>query len=142
MFGVCLHATHIFTVFVCSHCGSLQARIEELEEELEAERQARSKVEKQRGALQKELDDLRERLDEAGGATQAQVELNKKREAELQRLKRDLEDQAMQSEAQMTSLRKKNQDAINEMSEQIDALTRTKSKYVSRSSALLSGSSM
>ena len=131
-----------FTEFVCSHCGSLQARIEELEEELEAERQARSKVEKQRGALQNELDDLSERLDEAGGATQAQVELNKKREAELQRLKRDLEDQAMQSEAQMTSLRKKNQDAINEMSEQIDALTRTKSKYVSRSSALLSGSSM
>ena len=57
-----------------------------------------------------------------------QIEQNKKREAELQRLKRDLEDQAMHSEAQMTSLRKKNQDAINEMSEQIDALTRTKSK--------------
>ena len=51
----------------------LQGRIEELEEELEAERQARSKVEKQRQALQQELDDLAERLDEAGGATQAQV---------------------------------------------------------------------
>ena len=50
-----------------------QARIEELEEELEAERQARSKIEKQRSALQNELDDLSERLEEAGGATQAQV---------------------------------------------------------------------
>ena len=40
---------------------------------MEAERQARSKVEKQRHALQQELDDLAERLDEAGGATQAQV---------------------------------------------------------------------
>ena len=51
----------------------MQARIAELEEELEAERQARSKVEKQRSSLQNELDELSERLDEAGGATQAQV---------------------------------------------------------------------
>ena len=50
-----------------------KARIAELEEELEAERQARSKTEKQRYSLQSELDELSERLDEAGGATQAQV---------------------------------------------------------------------
>ena len=62
------------------------------------------------------------------------MELNKKREAELQRLKRDLEEQAMQSEQQMTSLRKKNQDAISEMSEQLDQVNRTKSKYVGRAS--------
>lgn len=51
----------------------LQARIEELEEELEAERAARSKIEKQRNELQHELEDLSDRLDEAGGATAAQV---------------------------------------------------------------------
>ena len=62
------------------------------------------------------------------------MELNKKREAELQRLKRDLEEQAMQSEQQMTSLRKKNQDAISEMSEQLDQVNRTKSKYVGSAS--------
>merc|ERR1719357_1226937 len=67
----------------------LNARIEELEEELEAERQSRSKVEKQRTELSRELDDLSERLDEAGGATAAQIELNKKREAELLKLRRD-----------------------------------------------------
>ena len=50
-----------------------QARIEELEEELEAESAARSKVEKQRNELQHELEDLSDRLDEAGGATAAQV---------------------------------------------------------------------
>merc|ERR1711976_790757 len=59
----------------------LQGRIETQEEELEAERQARTKAEKQRGALARELDDLSERVEEAGGATQAQVDLNKKREA-------------------------------------------------------------
>ena len=49
------------------------ARIEEIEEELEAERQARAKVEKQRSDLAKELDELTERLEDAGGATAAQV---------------------------------------------------------------------
>ena len=51
----------------------LKARIEELEEELEAERQAKSKLDKQRAEALRELEDLSERLDEAGGATQAQV---------------------------------------------------------------------
>ena len=50
----------------------MQSRIEANEEELEAERQARSKAEKQKGSLAMELDDLAERLDEAGGATAAQ----------------------------------------------------------------------
>ena len=54
----------------------LQARIDELEEELEAERAARTKVDKQRAELARELDDLSDRLDEAGGATAAQLDLN------------------------------------------------------------------
>lgn len=61
----------------------LQARIEELEEEVEAERQSRAKAEKQRADLARELEELGERLEEAGGATSAQIELNKKREAEV-----------------------------------------------------------
>merc|ERR1719348_1701186 len=59
-----------------------QGRVEELEEELEAERQVRANAERQRSDMARELEDLSERLDEAGGATAAQIELNKKREAE------------------------------------------------------------
>jgi len=51
----------------------LQTRCEELEEELEAERSNRTKTDKHRTELQRELDELSEKLDEAGGATQAQV---------------------------------------------------------------------
>merc|ERR1711936_1400065 len=54
-----------------------QGRIEELEEELEAERQARAKAEHKRSDLARELEQLGERLIEAGGATTAQVEMNK-----------------------------------------------------------------
>uniref|UniRef100_A0A915A871 Myosin tail domain-containing protein n=1 Tax=Parascaris univalens TaxID=6257 RepID=A0A915A871_PARUN len=44
----------------------LLARIQELEEELEAERQARYKAEKTRSEMQNELEELGDRLDEAG----------------------------------------------------------------------------
>ena len=59
-----------------------------------------------------------------------QIELNKRREAELQKVKRDLEDQQLHHEQQIAALRKKNQDAQNELSEQIDSLNKTKSKWV------------
>merc|ERR1712072_1341330 len=106
----------------------IQARVEELEEELEAERQARAKAERKRSDLARELEQLGERLNEAGGATSAQVELNKKREAEVQKLRKDLEEAHIQQEATMMNLKRKHQDAVAEMSEQIDQLSKMKAK--------------
>merc|ERR1711976_878322 len=105
-----------------------QGVFEEREEELEAERQARAKAERQRSDLARELESLGERLDEAGGATAAQMELNKKREAEVQKLRKDLEEANIQHESVLMNLKKKHQDAIQEMTEQIDQLTKMKSK--------------
>merc|ERR1711974_94430 len=98
-----------------------QGRVEELEEELEAERQARAKAERQRCDLAKEFEELGERLDQAGGATLAQNEINK--------LRKDYEEANIQQEAVMMSLKKKHQDAIQEMSEQVDQLSKMKSKF-------------
>ncbi|XP_043518719.1 myosin heavy chain, muscle isoform X17 [Frieseomelitta varia] len=106
----------------------LQARIEELEEEIEAERGSRVKAEKQRSDLARELEELGERLEEAGGATSAQIELNKKREAELSKLRRDLEEANIQHESTLASLRKKHNDAVAEMGEQIDTLNKLKAR--------------
>merc|ERR1712079_856800 len=106
----------------------VQGRVEELEEELEAERQARAKAERKRSDLARELEQLGERLNEAGGATAAQVELNKKREAEVGKLRKDLEEAHIQQEATLLGLKKKHQDAVSEMSEQIDQLSGMKSK--------------
>ena len=69
-----------------------QSRIEELEEELEAERQAKSKAERQRSDLARDIENYGERLNEANGTTAAQIELNKKREQELTKLRKDLEE--------------------------------------------------
>ena len=99
-----------------------------MEEELEAERQARSKAERQRSDLAREMESLGERLNEATGTTHAQIELNKKRESEVTKLRKDLEECRIQHDATCVSMKKKQQDAVAEMSEQIDQLGKMKAK--------------
>ena len=119
----------LFTnLLFCSTLIQSQSRIEELEEELEAERQARAKAEKQRADLSREIEELSERLEEAGGATSSQIELNKRREAEMAKLRRDLEEANIQHEQAMSNLRKKHNDSVAELSEQLDQLNKTKAK--------------
>ena len=74
------------------------------------------------------MEELTERIEEASGATQAQMELNKKREAEVIRMRKDLEEINIQQEATVLSLKKKHQDAIIEVSEQIDQLGKLKAR--------------
>merc|ERR1712106_285316 len=105
-----------------------QARVEELESELEAERQARAKAERQRSDLAREMENMGERLNEATGATAAQIELNKKREAEVGKLRRDLEEANIQNEAILSNLKKKQQDSIAEMTEQQEQISKIKAK--------------
>merc|ERR1719233_1672006 len=106
----------------------LQGRVEELEEELEAERQARAKAERQRSDLARDIEQLGDRLNEAGGATHAQIELNKKREGEVSKLRKDIEEVNIQHESILSNLKRKHQDAIQEMTEQIDQLQKMKAK--------------
>ncbi|KAF1397587.1 Myosin-1B, partial [Spheniscus humboldti] len=113
-----------------------QARIEELEEEIEAERTSRAKAEKHRADLSRELEEISERLEEAGGATAAQIQMNKKSEAEFQKMRRDLEEATLQHEATAAALRKKHADSTAELGEQIDNLQRVKQKLEKEKSEL------
>merc|ERR1711936_409143 len=106
----------------------IQGRVEGGEEELEAERQSRAQAERQRSDLAREIEQLAERLDEASGATVAQVELNKKREAEIVKLRKDVEEANIASESVLGNLKRKQGDAVLEMTEQIDALQKMKAK--------------
>ncbi|CAG5897246.1 unnamed protein product [Menidia menidia] len=114
----------------------LQARIEELEEEVEAERAVRAKTEKQRSDLTREMEEISERLEEAGGATSAQIEMNKKREAEFLKLRRDLEEATLHHEATAAALRKKQADGMAELGEQVDNLQRVRQKLEKEKSEL------
>ncbi|KAM4692080.1 myosin-1B-like isoform 2-T2 [Rhinophrynus dorsalis] len=106
----------------------LQATSEELQEEIQSERTSRAKVEKQRAELVRELEDISEKLEEAGGAGAVQVEMNKKREAEFHKMRRDLEEATLQHEALLAALRKKQADSMAELGEQIENLQRVKQK--------------
>ena len=46
------------------------------------------------------------------------------------KLRRDLEDQSMQHEANTASLRKKHQDAANDLADQLDQVQKARQKYV------------
>ena len=70
-----------------------------MEEELDAERQSRSKAEHQRSDLARDFDHLGENLDQASGATGAQAELYKKLESEVAKLRKDYEEAGIQQES-------------------------------------------
>merc|ERR1711970_15784 len=106
----------------------LQARIEELDEELAVERGNRAKAEKSRTMLKKDIEDIGSRLDEAGSNTATQVELNKKREAELARLKGELEELNIAHEGTLAALRMKHNNTMSELGEQIDGINGNKVK--------------
>merc|ERR1712209_172654 len=106
----------------------LMARIEELDEELNVERGNRAKAEKSRTMLKKDIEDISSRLEEAGSNTATQVELNKKREGELARLKAELEELNIAQEGTLAALRMKHNNTMSDLGEQIDSLNGSKVK--------------
>merc|ERR1711970_520581 len=106
----------------------LQSRLEELDEELAVERGNRSKAEKSRTMLKKDIEDIASRLEEAGSNTATQVELNKKREGELARLKGELEELNIAHEGTLAALRMKHNNTMSELGEQIDGINGNKMK--------------
>jgi len=106
----------------------LQARLEELDEELSIERGNRAKAEKSRSMLKKDIEDIASRLEEAGANTSTQVELNKKREGELARLKGELEELNIAHEGTLAALRMKHNNTMSDLGENIDSLNSSKIK--------------
>ena len=63
-----------------------------------------------------------------GVLTEATFGLNRKREADFLKLRRELEEAGLHHEATAATLRKKHSDTVAELSEQIDSLQRAKQK--------------
>ncbi|MEH0879596.1 hypothetical protein V6M80_14930, partial [Enterococcus faecium] len=74
------------------------------------------------------LDQVSDSLEEQGSSTYAQIELNKKRESEINKLRKDLELSNATFEAAEASLRKRHQEAVNDLSDQVDYLTKQKNR--------------
>merc|ERR550539_2231960 len=106
----------------------LTFRVDELDEEINVERNNRGKAEKNRGLLSRDLEEIGTRLEQAGSNTSLQIELNKKRESELSKLKGDLEESNIAHEGTLAALRQKHNNSMSELGEQIDSINKNKAK--------------
>merc|ERR1712226_1498894 len=86
--------------------------------------------------LQVQIIALSERLTEAEGGAENQLDINRKREAEMAKLRKLLEDVHMQSEQSIHLLKKKHQEAMMELQEQIESMSKTKEKVVKEKSKM------
>lgn len=73
---------------------------------------------------------MSERLEEAEGGAESQFNINRNRDAELMKLRKLLDDIHLESEESAHLLKKKHQEIVNDFQEQVDILTKTKSRWV------------
>jgi len=107
-----------------------EEQIRVLQEDLESEMSLRRKVEHEKQALQMQIISLSERLTEAESGSESQLDINRKREAEMAKLRKLLEEVHTESEQQIHTLRTKHQTSMMELQEQIERVSRDKEKVV------------
>jgi len=108
--------------------AELLARIEELEEELENERKAKQKTELSRKELESNLEELNEQLLVQGDATTAQSEIAKKKDAEIARLRKEVEEATAAGEDAVTALKHKHVAALQEAQDETEVVKKAKQK--------------
>ncbi|GAB6030577.1 hypothetical protein CHUAL_007439 [Chamberlinius hualienensis] len=106
----------------------LEDKIRLLQEDLEAERELRQRIEREKADLSVQVLQMSERLEEAEGSSENQFELNKKRDIELSKLRKLLEDVHLESEETAHILRKKHQEIITEFQDQVDQAQKQKAR--------------
>jgi len=114
----------------------MEERIHILEEDLESEMHLRRRIESEKQGYQMQIIQLSERLTEAEGGAENQLDINRKREAEMAKLRKLLEDVHTESEQQIHILRKKHQEAMMELQEQIDIQSKSKEKVTKENSTM------
>lgn len=115
----------------------LESRIRELEDALDGERDMRIRFEKQCAEYSFQVEQLNDRLDESGGTASMQMELNRKKDTEITKMRKDIELLTVQYEGQEASMRKKHQEALNDLSDQVDYLSKGKHRIEKEKSQIL-----
>jgi len=113
-----------------------EEQIRVLQEDLESEMSMRRRIEHEKQSLQMQIISLSERLTEAESGSESQLDINRKREAEMAKLRKLLEDVHTESEMQIHQLRTKHQTAMMELQEQIERMSRDKEKVVKEKSVM------
>uniref|UniRef100_A0A1B0CJS7 Putative myosin class ii heavy chain n=1 Tax=Lutzomyia longipalpis TaxID=7200 RepID=A0A1B0CJS7_LUTLO len=115
-----------------SALSRLEDKIRLLQDDLESERELRQRIEREKADLSVQVIAMSERLEEAEGGAENQVggyndfEMNRKRDVEMTKLRKLLEDVHLESEETAHILKKKHQEVMADFQEQLDMLTKTK----------------
>ncbi|XP_063546408.1 paramyosin, long form [Cydia strobilella] len=111
-----------------SALSRLEDKIRLLQDDLESERELRQRIEREKADLSVQVIQLSERLEEAEGGAESQFEINRKRDTELTKLRKLLEDVHLESEETAHLLKRKHQEIVVDFQEQIDQLTKGKAR--------------
>jgi len=106
----------------------LIARTVELEDEVEAEKKAKKKLDSAKAEAEAAYEDISAKLEEAGGATAAQADLTKKREADIAKLKKDLDAAGVAGDAALSALKSKMNTALADLGDELDAAKKLAAK--------------
>merc|ERR1712241_1265292 len=93
----------------------MEGQLSEVVEDLEAEKEARNKAEKQKRYLNEELEALKNELLDSLDVTAAQQELRTAREKELAKTKNNLEEALTNHETMMTDMRHKHSQDLSQL---------------------------
>ncbi|XP_052279073.1 paramyosin-like isoform X2 [Dreissena polymorpha] len=115
----------------------IEARCRELEDALDSERDMRLRFEKQCAEYSFQIEQLSDRLEESTGSSSVHADLIRKKDAEVNKLRKDIELLTIQYEGQEASMRKKHQEALNDLSDQVDYLSKNKNRVEKEKSQIL-----
>ncbi|CAK9297639.1 unnamed protein product [Gordionus sp. m RMFG-2023] len=106
----------------------LQDKIRLLEEDLDGERELRARIDRDRNDLGVQLLAINDRLEDADNISQQQADVNRKRDQEIAKLRKLLDDLHLEQEDYANSIRQKHQSQIAELNEIIEQLQKAKNK--------------
>jgi len=106
----------------------LEDKVRLLADDLDAERELRARIEREKADLSVQVIQLSERLEESEGGVECQIECNRKRDTELLKLRKLLDDVHIESEETAQLLKRKHQEVIVDFQEQIEILSKLKAR--------------
>merc|ERR1712179_435895 len=111
-----------------TNISRLEDKIRLLQEDIEYERELRQKVEREKSTLSVQVIQLQERMEEVEAGADGQYEINRKRDSELAKLRKLLEDVRLESEQSLHIMKKKHSEAVADFQDQVDVLTKSRGK--------------
>ena len=76
-----------------------------------------------------ELEEISDKLRDAGGSASVQAEMNKKKDLEIHKLRRQLDEEQQRQDAHLEAVNKKHIQALTETTERLDKQIKTNYRY-------------